>query len=161
MVRVRDVMTTDVVVLGRDDTLQNATIWMSRRGISGAPVVDAEGKVVGILSESDILEFAASREGHELDVRSLSFLCLPYERLTRDEEVCHRYRRVGEAKVKEAMNEEVVTIDADEDVRKALETMVRLGFNRLPVTSRGALIGVVARQDVLVALCRELGGMFD
>jgi CBS domain-containing protein len=157
MVRVREIMTTDVVVLRGDDSLQEATIRMSRKGNSGVPVIDPEGMIVGILSESDILEFAASYEGHDLDVRSLSLLCLPYERLTRDEEVCQRYRWVGEAKVKEGMNEEVVTIDGEEDVRKALETMVRLGSNRQPVASQGSLIGMVARQDVLVALCRELG----
>ena len=157
MARAREVMTTDVVVLRGDDSSQEATIRMSRKGISGVPVIDPEAKIVGILNESDILEFAARREGHDMEVRSLSFLCLPYERLTRDEEVCQRYRPVGEAKVKEAMNEAVVTIDGDEDVRKALETMVRLEFNRPPVTSRGSFIDMVARQDVLVALCRELG----
>jgi CBS domain-containing protein len=130
---------------------------MSRKGVSGAPVVDGDGLVVGILTEADILEFAASKEGPGLDVGTLSFVCLPYERLARDEELCQRYRRVGDSKVKEAMNEEVVTIDGDEDVRKALETMVRLEFNHLPVTEKGRLVGMIARQDVLIALCREIG----
>ena len=75
----------------------------------------------------------------------------------RDEELCRRYKRVGDTKVEDAMNDEVVAIDVDDTVETALETMVRMGFNRLPVTSNKKLVGMIARQDILVALCREMG----
>ncbi|MBI0582664.1 MAG: CBS domain-containing protein [Methanomassiliicoccus sp.] len=158
MVRVNEVMTPTVVRLNRDDTLCQATTLMAKKGISGAPVVDGEDHLVGILSEADILEFAASKEGIGLELGgTLSMVSLPYDRIVRDAELCNRYQSVGAAKVKDAMNEEVVTIEADEDMEKALETMVRLGFNRLPVVSDGKLVGMVARQDIMVAMCREIG----
>ena len=109
------------------------------------------------MCESDILEFAASKEGVGLEVRTLSFVSLPYDRIVRDEEMCRRYKRVGDTKVEDAMNEEVVAIDVDDTMETALETMVRLGFNRLPVMSKKKLVGMIARQDILVALCREMG----
>ncbi len=56
------------------------------------------------------------------------------------------------------MSTEVVSIDADEDIEKAMETMVRLGIDRLPVHREGKLAGIIARQDILVALCRDMSG---
>jgi CBS domain-containing protein len=157
MTRVNEVMTAVVVKLRKDNTLGEATTMMSEKGISGAPVVDDEDHLVGMLCESDILEFAAGKEGVGLEVRTLSFVSIPYERIVRDEELCRRYKRVGDTRVEEAMNEEVVTIDVDDTVERALDTMVRMDFNRLPVTQNGRLVGMIARQDVLIALCRELG----
>jgi len=157
MTLVNEVMTPAVVKLREDDTLGEATTLMSQRKVAGAPVVDKDDNLVGMLSERDILEYAASKEGVGLEVRTLSFVTLPYDRIVRDEELCRRYKRVGETKVADAMNEEVVTVDVDDTVEGALETMLRLGFNRLPVVSNRKLVGIIARQNVLVAMCRELG----
>lgn len=158
MTLVSEVMTPVVVKLDKDATLCDATTLMARKKVSGAPVVDHEDKLVGILSESDVLEFAASKEGVGLDMGQLSVASLPYDRLVRDEILCRRYKRVGEAKVSEVMSTEVVTIDADEDIEKALDTMVRMSVNRIPVHRDGKLVGIVTRQDILVALCRDVTG---
>ena len=156
MTVVNEVMTPAVVKLDKDSTLCDATTLMALKKVSGAPVVDHEGKLVGILSESDVLEFAASKEGVGLDVGQLSVASLPYDRLVRDEILCRRYKRVGEAKVKDVMSTEVLTIDADEVIEKALDTMVRMSVNRLPVHKDGKLVGIVTRQDILIALCRDV-----
>lgn len=158
MTRVSEIMTPTVVKLSKDATLCEATTLMSLRKVSGAPVVDSEGMLVGTLSEKDVLEFAASKEGMDLDVGQRSGPSLPYEDLTRDEALCRRYKSIGEAKVGDAMSTEVVSIDADEDIEKAMETMVRLGIDRLPVHREGKLAGIIARQDILVALCRDMSG---
>ena len=156
MTLVSEVMTPAVIKLDKDLTLCDATTQMARKKVSGAPVVDHEDKLVGILSESDVLEFAASKEGVGLDAGQLSIASLPYDRLVRDEILCRRYKRVGEAKVSDVMSTEVVTIDADEDIEKALDTMVRMSVNRLPVHKNGKLVGIITRQDILVALCRDV-----
>jgi CBS domain-containing protein len=158
MTLVKEVMTPAVIKLSKDATLCEATTLMSLKKVSGAPVIDGDGKLVGILSESDVLEFAASKEGVGLDTGQLSVASLPYDRLVRDEVLCRRYKSVGEAKVGDVMNTEVVTIDADEDVEKAMETMVRLDFNRLPVNEDGKLVGIITRQDILISLCRSVSG---
>lgn len=158
MTTVKEVMTPAVVKLEKDATLCEATTLMSLNKVSGAPVVDHEGRLVGVLSESDVLEFAASKEGVGLEVGQLSVASLPYDRLVRDEILCRRYKSVGEAKVSDVMSTEVVTIDAGEDIEKALETMVRMGVNRLPVNDGGKLVGIVTRQDILIAFCRTVSG---
>lgn len=157
MTVVKEVMTVSVVKLRKDMTLCEATTLLSQHGVSGAPVVDDDDHLVGILSESDILEFAASKEGMGIKLNTLSLLGQPYDRMFLDEELCRNYKRVGETKVEEAMNDEVVSIEPDEPIEKALDTMVRLHFNRLPVVSNNKLVGMLTRQDVLVSLCRTLG----
>ena len=158
MTLVNEVMTPAVVKLDKDTTLCDATTMMSLNKVSGAPVVDGEDKLVGILSESDVLEFAASKEGMGLEVGKLSVASLPYDRLVQDEILCRRYKSVGEAKVSEVMSTEVVTVDADDEVETAMEVMVRMGVNRLPVNRGGKLVGIITRQDVLIALCRDVAG---
>jgi CBS domain-containing protein len=158
MTRVNEVMTPAVIKLDKNATLCEATTLMSLKKVSGAPVVDSEDKLVGILSESDVLEFAASKEGVGLEVDKLSVASLPYDRLVRDEVLCRRYKSVGEAKVSEVMSTEVVTVEVDDDIEKALETMVRMEVNRLPVHQEGKLVGIVTRQDILIALCRDVSG---
>lgn len=156
MIRVSEIMTGAVVKLRTDSTLKDATRLMSQMGVSGVPVVDEEDNLVGILCESDILEYAARKVGEELEVRSLSCIDLPYDRIVRDEELCRQYQGLGESMVEDAMNEEVITIDLHEPVEKALETMVRFHINHIPVTETGKLVGIIARQDVLIALCKEI-----
>lgn len=156
MTRVNEVMTPAVIRLRKDATLCEATTLMSLKKVSGAPVVDSDDNLVGILSESDVLEFAVSKEGMGLDVGQVSVASLPYDRLVRDEILCKRYKGVGEAKVGDVMSTEIVSIDADEDVETAMGTMVCMGVNRLPVHREGKLVGIITRQDVLVALCRNV-----
>jgi len=156
MTRVIEVMTPAVIKVSKDATLCEATALMSLKKVSGAPVVDSDDNLVGILSESDVLEFAVSKEGMGLDIGQVSVASLPYDRLVRDEMLCKRYKGVGEAKVGDVMSTEIVSIDADESVEKAMETMVRMGVNRLPVHKGGKLVGIITRQDVLIALCRKV-----
>lgn len=156
MTVVREIMTAPVVTLQEDMTLHDATVAMARKKVSGAPVLDAKGRLVGVLSEADILELAVEKVGTDLECPSLSLAALPYERIVRDEAVCRKYRQVGEAKVEKAMNDEIVTVSADDPVEKALETMIRFGVNRLPVVENEKLVGIVTRQDLLWSVCRAM-----
>ncbi|NLI73289.1 MAG: CBS domain-containing protein [Euryarchaeota archaeon] len=157
MALVKDIMTAPVITLDENVTLRDATIIMAHRKVSGSPVVDQEGKLTGILSESDILEEAMNRVGDEMACRSLSFLPLPYERFIKNEEICRQFSEVGDVKVNSVMNDEIVVIDGDDDVEDALITMLRFDVNRLPVVDKeGRLIGILARQDVLWSMCRSL-----
>jgi CBS domain-containing protein len=73
--------------------------------------------------------------------------------------VCRRYKEVGDVEVGDVMSDEVVTVSDEDTVEKALETMIRFEVNRLPVIDRdGKLVGVIARQDILLSICRALGG---
>lgn len=154
-VRVAEIMTTDVVELNSKMTLCEATEIMTSKRVSGAPVVNDSGKLVGILSERDILEYAKCVEGTRFSCPTLSLLKVPYDEIIASEEVCKAYKNVGEAKVEDVMTEEVISVAPDTSLKDAVVAIVRYKVNRLPVVDKDKLVGVVARSDVLWAMVRD------
>jgi len=137
-VKVADVMTTDVVTVHPDTTLKDVARTLSGRGISGLPVVDDEGRVLGVISEADIL--AKERRPREETLR---------ERLLHERRngVKREARTAGEA-----MTSPAVTIAAHRWLDGAAALMLDCGINRLPVVDRaGRLVGIVTRADLVRA----------
>ncbi len=123
-VKVRDYMNREPVTLAPDTHLFQAIDLLLTNRLSGAPVVDASGSLVGMLSESDCLRGILSGAYFE--------------------ESCGTVRSL--------MSEVVETIDADADILKAAEHFVVRGRRRLPVTESGRLVGQLSRRDLLRAL---------
>ena len=141
--RVAELMTSDVVTVRADTPLREAAALLAERRISGLPVVDAEGRVVGVLSEADIVAKAGgAARGHRL----LGWLLEPDVDLA--DKI--RARTVGEA-----MSAPALTIEADRRVHEAARLMAAEGINRLPVVMDGVLAGIVTRADVVRAFSRS------
>jgi CBS domain-containing protein len=143
--RVEDVMATEVWTVRSDTRLKEAAEILTKRRISGLPVVDEENHVVGVLSEGDILFKETGGPGKEsfLD----RWLALPLaglnEKLTA--------RTVGEA-----MTAPAVTIGAKRPLAEAANSMIDEDVNRLPVVDdERRLIGIVTRADLVRAFVRS------
>jgi CBS domain-containing protein len=140
--RVEDVMTRDVAVVSPATSLREVARLLSERGISGVPVCDETGRVVGVVSEGDIL---AKEEGLALDVRS------PLAWLVGDG---RDRRKAGAVTAGEAMTSPAIVVAPREQVSQAARTMVERGVNRLPVVEDGRLVGIVTRADLVRAFTR-------
>jgi CBS-domain-containing membrane protein len=152
-----DVMTRHVATVGRDTSVSDAIRLMLDRGISGLPVVDSDRKVVGILTEGDLLRRA---EMHTEKQRPRWFeLLLGSGRLS-DEYVDTHGRKVGEI-----MTENVISITADTWLANIVRLMERHRIKQLPVLRSDALIGIVSRADLMRALAqliaKEAGSASD
>lgn len=145
---VRQVMTTDVVTFNPDEDVESATKRLLDRGVDGAPVVDEEGRVVGILSTDDLL--VQETQLHYPTVFSLfgAYLELPSSHRKFEEEL----RRAVGAVVGDVMHKDPVTCAADDTLERAATLMHDRDVSRLPVTSDGRLVGIIARGDILRAL---------
>ena len=143
--RVSEVMTTDVVTTTADTPLRDVARTLVERGISGMPVVDAENKVIGVVSEADVLakERRAPEDKHSALARLLGH--------HNGEEVAkHEARTAGDA-----MTAPAVTTVPYMSVASAAERMLEHGVNRLPVVdARGRLVGIVTRADLVRAFAR-------
>lgn len=139
-----DVMTRDVLAIRPDTAIFDALRLMLERRISGLPVVDASGAVIGIVSEGDFLRRTELATGRQR-ARWATWLVSP-GRLA-DEYVAENGRSVAEV-----MTPLVVTVDEEAPLSDVVELMERRRIKRVPVTSGGKLSGIVTRADLLRAL---------
>ena len=142
--KVQDVMTIDVATIGPDALLKDAAIELVRRKISGMPVVDDDGNVLGVLSETDIL----AKEGDEHHNSGfLRWLVDPA-----DPWITARFDAVT---VGDAMSAPARTIAPNRPIAEAATFMLDEDVNRLPVVDAdGMLVGVVSRGDLVRAFAR-------
>lgn len=143
--KVQDVMTTDVATTGPDAPLKEAAVELVRRRISGMPVVDGDRRVLGVVSEADIL----AKEGDDRRGGGgfLQWLVDPG-----DPWITARFDAVT---VGEAMSQPAQTITANRPLADAATIMLDEGINRLPVVDDdGKLIGLVSRGDLVRAFAR-------
>lgn len=144
-----DVMTKEVATVRPDSTIVEAIAKMVEGRVSGLPVVDAEGKLVGVLTEGDLLRrVEIGTEAHRSAFRR--FMRGP-EREAAD------YVRTRAALVEDVMTIDPATIDPTTSLDEIVATMERRKVRRLPVVAGGKLQGVVSRADLVRALGRAIG----
>ncbi|AWB23043.1 CBS domain-containing protein [Methylobacterium currus] len=140
----REIMSRQVVGIRADATVAQAIDLMLDRRLSALPVTDGEGGLVGIVSEGDLLrrsELGTERERP----RWLQYLLSP-GRLSAE------YARAYGKRVDEVMTREVVTVGEEASAAEIVALMERHRIKRLPVTSAGRMVGIVARADLMRAL---------
>jgi CBS-domain-containing membrane protein len=141
-----DVMTSNVITVRQDAPVRDAIRLMLDHGISGLPVTDDSGRMVGILSEGDLLR-RAEMQTERQHSRWLEFLLGP-GRLA--DEYTHTHGR----KVGEIMTKDIVSVVEDTPLAEIVRLMERYDVKRLPVRCGGALVGIVTRADLMRALAK-------
>jgi predicted transcriptional regulator len=127
---VDDYMTRTLYTFLPSDNIHSAVKTLLEKRISGAPVVDEAGKLVGVLSKKDCLQvvYAAS------------------------------YHQDWGGRVDEYMNSDVHTIESGTDIIEAADLFVQSSYRRFPVMKNGHMIGQISRQDILRALYDQWSG---
>ena len=143
--RIQDLMTTNVVTVGAATPLKDAAALLAEHRISGVPVVDEDGHVLGVLSEGDIL----FKETGPPERPSLLERLLAVPSIAFDPKL--EARTAGEA-----MSAPPVTVGPRRPVTEAATTMIEARVNRLPVVDdERRLIGIVTRADLVRAFIRS------
>ncbi|MEY9770245.1 CBS domain-containing protein [Sinorhizobium fredii] len=140
---VKDVMTIAIVKVSPDNSVRQAANVMLENHVSGIPVVDDEGHLVGIISESDLIRRTELGIGA---IASLAEMAMPAE------ERAGAYVKRSSWKVGDAMTSAPVTIDEDASLTQVAKLMLERGIKRIPVTRAGELVGIVSRADLLRAI---------
>ncbi len=125
---IADIMTTELVTFHPDQNINQAIYTLLEKRISGAPVVDDAGQLVGILSRKDCLRVAFSS----------------------------RYHDGWDGQVRDHMVTGVKTLDASLDIVDAVQFFLDASYRRFPVMRDGELVGLVSRHDILAALSNNL-----
>jgi len=142
--RVKDVMTPKVISVGVDKTVVNAARLMLQQQISGLPVVDKKGELVGIVSEGDFLrrgELGTQRRRPKW----LEFILGPGK-------LAQEYVHASSKKIEDVMTPDPRTIGEDESLEAVVDMMERHRIKRIPVTRDGRVVGIVSRANLMHAL---------
>ena len=152
-VKVRDIMSSPPIAVRPDATVRELAQIMADNNISGVPVVDEEGFLLGMVSEEDlILQDAELHFPHYLQIfDGVIFV----ESIRKFEE---RFKKAFAAKVEDVMDTDPLTVSPDTELREVATLMADKDVNRLPVVDdEGRVVGVVARGDVLRAIAALQG----
>jgi CBS domain-containing protein len=142
--KAEDVMTRDVIAVAPDATVLQAARLMLQHHISGLPVVDKSGKLVGVLSEGDFLRRRETRTEHKRS-RWLEFLMGPGR-------IAAEYSHSHGSKVSEVMTTEVQTVADETPLEEIVELMERKRIKRVPVLCGEQLVGIVTRSNLMHAM---------
>ncbi len=149
---VSELMTSEVLTFAPGDNVMDAMRTMLMRDVDGAPVVDAEGTIVGLLSTADLIVEEARVHLPTVITLLGAYIELPSSKKKFDQDV---EKALGST-VGEVMGEPAPTLGPDDTVELAATIMHEQGADRLPVIDdSGALVGIVARGDIVRAIVRE------
>lgn len=144
--RVAEVMTTSVVTVGPEVTWKQVAERMLDAGVSGLPVVDHDGYLLGVVTEADLVSKPAFGE------RRHRALAAVVDLLTGDARWAGKATALTAAQL---MTTAVIVASPDDDVRVAALRMVEARVKRLPVLDGGKLVGIVSRRDLLRSFHRS------
>jgi len=144
-----DIMQPNVVTIKEDASVRELAELLSKKKISGAPVVDDQNRVVGIVSEGDlVLQDAEIHFPHYIELLgNIVYL----ESVKKYED---RLRKVAAASVSEIMTTDVISVQKDTSVHEVATLMTDKKVNRLPVLDGNILVGIVTRADLVRAVSK-------
>jgi CBS domain-containing protein len=143
---VSDIMQKDVVTINGDASVQE----LVKKKVSGVPVVDDRKRVIGIVTEGDLVSLDADIHfPHYIQfLDSVIFL----ESMKKFDE---RIRKAAAALVSQIMTTDVITVQLDTPISKAATLMTDRRINRLPVVDGDVLVGIITRADLVRAMAEE------
>lgn len=140
-------MTTNVITISPEADVTDAARLFLDKKINGLPVTDINGKLVGILCQSDLV-----RMQKNLPIPSLFTLLDGFVPLSSTALIEAEVKRIAASKVSDAMTSKVTTISPDMGIDQIAALIVDKKFHTLPVLENGTLVGVVGKKDILKTL---------
>ena len=146
--RAKDIMTTDVIVANKNDIIANVANLLIKEKIGGLPVVDEENKVVGIISETDIMK----KESHVDSPRMLNFIqgIIFLDDMKKFED---EMRAIAAYKVEDLMSKDIITVNENDTFDYVANVMINKSINRVPVVDENNFLnGRICRYDIIKAM---------
>ncbi|MDM5336527.1 CBS domain-containing protein [Fictibacillus enclensis] len=142
--KVKEFMISNVITAKPDDTLQDVMSLIVHKKIGGMPIVDEEGKLLGMVSDGDILRAIKPRERQIYDF----FTFVIYEQ---KQELEQFLKELGEVSViKIAKRNGLITVSPEDEMEKVLQLLAKHHFKKLPVVNEEKrVVGVISRGDVI------------
>lgn len=150
MLKVKDIMTRDLVTVSPEMEITHAAKLLLEKRISGVPVVDGEGKMVGILCQSDLIT-----QQKRFPIPSVFTLLDGIISLTSMKHIEKEAQKISATTVAHAMTPNPLTVTLEMSIEEVATIMVDKKFHTLPVVDKEKLVGIVGKEDILKTLMSE------
>ena len=149
--KARDVMVSPVITVEQSSTVREVAKTFIEHRISGVPVVDDQGKLVGIVSESDLMH----RPEADTELKRSWWL----RALTADETLAADYVKAHACRVADVMTRDVITAAPDTTLSEIAALLEKNSVKRVPIVDKGQLVGIVSRANLVQAVASSRTGM--
>ncbi len=146
--RAMDVMTTNVITVSPDKSVQAVATLLAERGISGVPVVDADGRVIGIVSEGDLLHRPETGTERRIERRRARW----FDGIASDQELARDYVKAHGRTAGDIMTREVTSVAETAELADIANLLETKRIKRVPVLRDGKLVGIISRANLVRAL---------
>ncbi len=144
MLKAKDIMVTDVISVTPDTEIPKAADILLKNHINGVPVLDENGKLVGILCQSDLIA-----QQKKFPLPSLFTTLGGFFPLKSSKQLEKELHKIAAATVMEAMTPDPAFVLPETPVDEVATLMVDKNFHTIPVLDQGKLVGVIGKEDVL------------
>lgn len=142
--KVSEIMTQNVISITVEATIEDAAKLLLERNISGLPVVDKDGILVGIITHRDLLY-----KNIQPDPPAMLEILGGFVYLGGVDRYNEELKKLVSTKVKEIMTTDVITADVEDTVQRVAKLMINNGVNRIPIIKDGHMVGIVSRSDII------------
>ncbi|MGW8272114.1 MAG: CBS domain-containing protein [Thermodesulfovibrionales bacterium] len=144
MLKARDIMREDVLTVSPNTTVEEIGRLFIEKGVSGAPVVDEEGMLLGIVTENDLI--AQNSKFHIPTILRIFDAFIPLESSTKME---REIRRMAATTAGEICTRDVVTIDEETSLTEIATIMSERKIHLLPVMRGKRIVGIVGKREII------------
>jgi CBS domain-containing protein len=155
MLTAKDVMTRNLVTVQEDTTVRELVTLLAEHEISGAPVIAANGRLVGVVSASDVAQVGSDSAGIATDRSSPGFYVRGWEEAINPDELRQLHVEDAGLTVGDIMTTTVATVTPDAPIAQVAATMVEGHIHRVLVAEKGRLVGLVSSMDLLKVLVEK------
>ncbi len=149
-IKAKDIMTSNVVTLKKEMGVKEAAEILLEKGIGGAPVVDDEGNVVGMVTESDLI-----MEDVKLHFPTFIHLLSGIIYLESIKAFEEKLKKAAAVKVEDVMSKKVISVTEDASIEDIATLMIEKGISRVPVVREGKLVGLVSKRDIVRTIAQS------
>lgn len=153
MTTVADIMTRQVITVRPETDITEATRLLLDNHINGMPVVEADGRVVGIICQSDLIA-----QQKRFPLPSLFTFLDGYISLASTRQLEKEMQKIAATTVRQAMTPRPVTVAPDTSIETVATLMVEHNYHTLPVVEESRLVGIIGKEDILRTIGRTTEG---
>ncbi len=144
MLKAKDIMNTDVITVSPETTVEELGRLFIKNGISGAPVLDSDGKIYGIVTENDLIK--QNKRFHIPTLLRLFDALIPLEGSAAVEA---EIRRMSASTVSEICTRKIITVDPETSLQDIATIMSEKGVHLIPVMRSERLVGIIGKIDII------------